>query len=67
MVCGASSTGKTSFIELFLKKFNYKKALEVINSKSKDPSNFSYLETPKGDPVSKKDTVMTGTSNFHET
>lgn len=35
MVCGPSGVGKTSFIELFMKKFNYKKAIAQINSARK--------------------------------
>jgi septin family protein len=30
MVCGASGVGKSSFIEVFLKKFNLKKAIDLI-------------------------------------
>ena len=32
MVCGAAGIGKTSFIRLFLKKFNHKEAERIINS-----------------------------------
>ena len=35
MVCGAAGIGKTSFIRLFLKKFNFKKAEEIINQVGK--------------------------------
>lgn len=38
MVCGAAGIGKTSFIRLFLKKFNYMKAEEVINLVGKNQS-----------------------------
>ena len=31
LICGSSGIGKTSFIELFLKKFNSKAAEELLN------------------------------------
>ena len=33
LVCGQSGIGKSSFIELFLKKFNLKAAEELLNLK----------------------------------
>jgi septin family protein len=30
MVCGAAGIGKTSFVKLFLKKFNHHQAEEII-------------------------------------
>jgi septin family protein len=30
MVCGAAGIGKTSFVKLFLKKFNHRMAEEII-------------------------------------
>lgn len=35
MVVGASGVGKSAFIELFLKKFNYREASKVMNKISK--------------------------------
>jgi septin family protein len=43
MVCGASGIGKTSFVELFMKRFNKKLAEKVLNSK-KSKHNLSQIE-----------------------
>lgn len=35
MVCGPAGVGKTSFIKLFLKKFDFQKTRDLIRKKSK--------------------------------
>lgn len=35
MICGAAGIGKSSFVDQFLKKFNKKRAEELLNKKGK--------------------------------
>lgn len=59
LVCGQSGIGKSSFIELFLKKFNLKAAEELLNLKvrvNKDQNmeggyNHKYKESPIKPPT----------------
>ena len=52
MVCGAAGIGKTSFIKLFLKKFNHKRAQDIINSVGKlniiNPFKINRARNPEG-------------------
>jgi len=38
MVCGAAGIGKTSFIDLFMRKFNMKEANDFIRKRDHDVS-----------------------------
>jgi len=36
MVCGAAGIGKSSFVDLFMKKFNLQEATEVIRERDQN-------------------------------
>ena len=39
MVCGGTGIGKSSFVDLFLKKFNYSEATKIIESEEFESLN----------------------------